>query len=78
MKKNKLIPISALGVVFILFNVIAFAVPTEKTATFFTAYGFTVIAFAAQAVVWKLAFDKKETAKSEVKQMQTRLLCSSR
>lgn len=55
----------ALGIIFALFNVIAFVIPTEKTSTFWTAYIFTVVAFVLQFVVWKAAFGKKETLKSK-------------
>ena len=48
MKKNTKLAYAVLGVVFILFNVIAFTVPTEKTITFWVAYAFTVVAFALQ------------------------------
>ena len=65
MKKNNVISYLALGIVFALFNVIAFVIPTEKTATFWTAYVFTVVAFALQLLVWKIAFGKKETLKSK-------------
>ena len=46
MKKNNLMSYLSLGIVFVLFNVIAFVVPTDKTATFWTAYAFSVVAFA--------------------------------
>ena len=65
MKKNNVISYLALGIVFALFNVIAFVIPTEKTATFWTTYVFTVVAFALQLLVWKIAFSKKETLKSK-------------
>ena len=55
----------ALGIVFILFNVIAFVIPTDKTATFWTAYAFSVIAFVIQILLWKIAFGKKDTLKSK-------------
>ena len=55
----------ALGIVFALFNVIAFVIPTEKTATFWTAYAFSVVAFAVQIPLWKIAFGKKDTLKSK-------------
>ena len=35
-----------LCIVFVLFNVIAFAIPTVKTGTFWVAYAFSVVAFA--------------------------------
>ena len=65
MKKNNLMSYLALGIVFALFNVIAFVVPTDKTATFWVAYAFSVVAFAVQIPLWKIAFGKKETLKSK-------------
>ena len=65
MKKNNLMSYLALGIVFALFNVIAFVIPTEKIATFWTAYVFSVIAFAVQIPLWKIAFGKKDTLKSK-------------
>ena len=65
MKKNNLMSYLSLGIVFVLFNVIAFVVPTDKTATFWMAYAFSVVAFAVQIPLWKLAFGKKDTLKSK-------------
>ena len=65
MKKNNLMPYLALGIVFALFNVIAFVIPTDKTATFWTAYVFSVIAFAVQIPLWKIALGKRDTLKSK-------------
>ena len=65
MKKNNLMSYIALGIVFTLFNVIAFVIPTEKTATFWTAYAFSVVAFAVQIPLWKIALGKKDTLKSK-------------
>ena len=65
MKKNKLLSYLTLGIVFALFNVIAFVVPTEKTATFWTAYAFSVVAFLIQIPLWKMALGKKETLNSK-------------
>ena len=65
MKKNNLMSYLALGIVFALFNVIAFVIPTEKTATFWTAYAFFVVAFAVQILLWKIALGKKDTLKSK-------------
>lgn len=64
MKKNKLMSYLALGIVFAFFNVIAFVIPTNKTATFWMAYIFTVIAFFLQTLVWKVAFGKQDNLKS--------------
>ena len=65
MKKNRFTSYLALGVVFVLLNIIALVTPTQKMATFWIAYIFTIIAFAAQILVWKLAFGNKETLKSK-------------
>lgn len=56
---------AVLGIFFVIFNVIAFAVPTAKTATFWVAYIFTVIAFALQLIIWKFAFKDTDTLKSK-------------
>ena len=48
MKKNAFMSYLALGIIFALFNVIAFVVPTDKTATFWAAYVFSIVAFAVQ------------------------------
>lgn len=65
MKKNNLMSYLALDIVFALFNVIAFVIPTDKTATFWTAYVFSVVAFAVQIPLWKIALGKKDTLKSK-------------
>lgn len=65
MKKNNLMSYLALGIVFALFNVIAFVIPTDKSATFWTAYVFSVVAFAVQIPLWKIALGKKDTLKSK-------------
>ncbi|MBQ9784215.1 MAG: hypothetical protein IJW29_01815 [Clostridia bacterium] len=65
MKKNSLMSYLTLGIVFALFNVIAFVVPTDKTATFWVAYAFSVVAFAVQIPLWKIALSKKDTLKSK-------------
>ncbi|MEI3140542.1 MAG: hypothetical protein V8S34_02575 [Lawsonibacter sp.] len=44
---------------------VAFAVPVPKTAAFWIVYGFTVIAFAAQIIIWKTAFGRGEALKSK-------------
>lgn len=65
MKKTNLLSYLSLGIVFALFNVLAFVIPTDKTATFWTAYAFSVVAFAAQIPLWKIALGKKDTLKSK-------------
>ena len=65
MKKNKGMGYAVLAIAFLLFNVIAFAVPTAKTATFWIAYVFTAVAFALQIGIWKFAFKGADTLKSK-------------
>jgi len=65
MSKNKKLGYIVLAISFVLFNVIAFAVPTDKTSAFWIAYAFTVIAFSAQIFIWNLAFSKAGTLKSK-------------
>ena len=65
MKKNSNFGYILLGIAFALFNVLAFAIPTQKTPTFWTAYVFTVIAFALQFVLWYRSIGKTETLKSK-------------
>lgn len=65
MKKNKNMAYAILGISFILFNIIAFVIPTAKTSTFFIAYAFTVIAFASQIAIWKIAFKETHRLKSK-------------
>ncbi|MCM1509064.1 MAG: hypothetical protein NC177_18290 [Ruminococcus flavefaciens] len=63
--KNKNKSYVVLAILFIVFNVIAFAVPTSKTATFWIAYAFSVVAFAAQIGVCKFAFKDDDKLKSK-------------
>jgi hypothetical protein len=63
--KKRLMAYAVLAIAFALFNVIAFAVPTEKTATFWIVYAFSVVAFALQIGVWKFAFKGTDTLKSK-------------
>lgn len=64
MKKNSTKGYVILGILFALISIIAFAVPTVKTATFWIAYVFTAAAFAAQIIIWRTALGR-ETLKSK-------------
>ena len=64
MKKNSIKGHVILGILFALISIIAFAVPTTKTATFWITYVFTAAAFAAQSLIWNKALGK-ETLKSK-------------
>lgn len=65
MSKNKKLGYIILGIVFVLINIIAFVVMTNKTSVFWIAYAFTAIAFAAQVFIWNLAFNESKTLKSK-------------
>ena len=65
MKKNSTKGYVILGILFALVSLIAFAVPTAKTAAFWIAYGFTAAAFAAQTGIWKAALGKEDELKSK-------------
>ena len=65
MKKNSSKGYLILGILFILVSVIAFAVPTSKTTAFWISYAFTVLAFAAQLIIWKVALGCSESLKSK-------------
>lgn len=65
MKKNSSKGYILLGILFVLVSVIAFTVPAAKTAAFWISYVFTVIAFAAQTVIWKAALGRAESLKSK-------------
>lgn len=64
-KKNSTKGYVILGIIFALISIIAFVVPTMKTATFWIAYVFTAIAILAQIVIWKNALGKEDTLKSK-------------
>lgn len=65
MNKNSIRGYAILGILFVILNIFAFAIPTLKTVTFWIAYTFTVIAFAAQIYIWKAAIGCKNTLKSK-------------
>lgn len=58
--KNKSRGYLILAILLITISVIAFVVPTERTATFYVAYVFTVFAFAVQIFIWKRALGPLE------------------
>ena len=65
MKNNSSKGYVILAILFALVSVIAFAVPSAKTAAFWISYAFTVIAFAAQIIIWKAALGRTESLKSK-------------
>ena len=60
MKKNSVKGYALIGIIFILITVVSLAIPTSKSAAFWIAYIFTVVALAAQIVLWKRTFGHKE------------------
>ena len=65
MNKNSVKGYAILGILFALVSVVVFAVPTAKTPAFWIAYGFTVVAFAVQPFIWKLALGREKSLKSK-------------
>ena len=65
MKKNTVRWWIVLAVVLVVYNVIVFAIPFEKSAIFFLSWIFTLVAIAAQVYVIHTAFYHGEGAKSK-------------
>lgn len=65
MKKNTVRWWIVLAIVFIVYNIVVFAVPFEKSAVFFLSWIFALIAIGAQAYVIYIAFYQGEGAKSK-------------
>lgn len=65
MKKNAMRGYFVLAVIFVVFSVVAFVPPIEKTGLFWMAYIFGVIAIAAQMYYFSMAFSQGKTAKSK-------------
>ena len=65
MKKNARPWWGVLGVVLVVYNVLAFALPFPKTAVFAVSYLFTTIAILAQIYVIRTAFYRGEGVKSK-------------
>ena len=63
--KKSFAPYVILALLFGLFNVFAFAIPSDKTSTFWVAYGFTVAMFCVEVVVLLMAFPKDNTANKQ-------------
>ena len=63
--KNVIRFLIVVGILLVLFNVIAFAVPVSKTAVFWIAYIFGDIAILVQLAVMKIAFTNTPDARSK-------------
>lgn len=64
MKKDMMRYCGGLGIVLVLYILVAFLIPFPKTGTFWLAFVFTLIAFAVMAYTIYLAFLKNPDAKS--------------
>ena len=59
MKRNSTVYV-ILAILFALFNVLAFVIPSEKTNLFWVAYGFTVVMFGVECAVLRMTFGKAD------------------
>ena len=62
---NRNLKIAIISILFIILNVIAFVIPIEKGNSFWITYGFTIIAFLSQIVVWRISFIGVESHKTK-------------
>ncbi len=62
--KNKTRGLIILAVIFVVFSVIAFVIPTPKNATFWIGFVAGVIAIAFQIYIFKISFGKGDDVKS--------------
>lgn len=65
MEKNEVRGYIVDAIVFAVFTIVAFAVPFERNAIFWTAYVFGVIAIAFQIYVFKISFQRGSDVKSK-------------
>lgn len=65
MNKNAIRGILGLGVLLVLYILIAFLIPFVKTATFWVSFVFTLVAFAVVAAAFYIAFIKNPDARSK-------------
>ena len=66
MKKNERRVLIVVIIVFVMFSVIAFAVPFVKNGAFWLTYIFSVISFAVQPYVMKIAFKDGKSLNSKL------------
>ncbi|MCF0178311.1 MAG: hypothetical protein HUJ90_06755, partial [Bacteroidales bacterium] len=64
MSRNKKSGYVILLIAFVVVSVVVFAVPTEKTTSFWVAYIFTCVAFGAQILLWNIGFRDNSPLKS--------------
>lgn len=63
-------------VLFIVFNVIAFLIPSELTMTFWVAYIFTIVMFGIQIYMWLSFFEKNPEATSKFYRIPVLSVCN--
>lgn len=63
--KNSKLSYMLVGLMFVIFNVIAFVIPTPKLASFWIAYVFTIIAFLVQIFIFNKVLKKEQSLKSK-------------
>ena len=62
MKRNNYLMIAVFAIIAVVYNFVVFSVIKEHTASFWSAYGFTMFAMAAAAVTYILAFSENKNA----------------
>lgn len=65
MNRNKKSGCIILLIAFAIVSIVVFAIPTAKTTSFWVAYIFTCIAFAAQILIWNIGFRDNTPLKSK-------------
>ncbi len=65
LSKDKIRAIASFAIVFVVYTVIAFAIPFKKNGTFAVSYVFTILGFALLGYVFMLSFDKGKDAQSK-------------
>lgn len=63
--KKSFTPYTILVILFALFHVFTFAIPSNKTPTFWVAYGFTVAMFFVEAIILFMTFSKSHTPQKQ-------------
>ena len=65
MSRNKKLGYFILSIAFVIVSVVAFAIPTSKTTSFWVTFAFACIAFAAQVLIWNIGFKDNTPLKSK-------------
>ena len=65
MNRNKKLGYVILLIAFVIVSVVAFALPTAKTTSFWVAYIFTCIEFVAQVFIWNIGFKDNTPLRSK-------------